>query len=103
MASGHRKAKKTSGSVLGLAELELIFHIAALPELCCVGTQKGAAHTPAFWLRLSSAGTAAMLSLQHSPLACGLGVGKTLAGAIARTADPADQRDVPHHRMSAQQ
>lgn len=70
-------------------------HTTALAELSCAGTQKGAAHSPGPWLCLSSAGTAAMLPLQHSHLACGLGVGKSLAGAMARRADAADQRDIP--------
>lgn len=52
------------------------------------GIWKGVYSTPVFWLLLNRAGTASLLSLQHSTLSSRLGVGKILGGDIARTIHP---------------
>lgn len=68
--------------------MAFIFPPAAPRAVLCIGSCKGAHKTPAFWLLLSSAGTASALSLHHLPLTSRAGVGRILGGDIISTADP---------------
>lgn len=68
--------------------MAFIFPPAAPRAVLCIGSCKGAHKTPAFWLLLSSAGTASALSLHHLPLTSRAEVGRILGGDIISTADP---------------
>lgn len=52
--------------VLGVAEMEFFFPIAAISAMLCIGSSKGVDNIPVFWLLLGIVGTASALSLQHS-------------------------------------
>lgn len=74
--------------VLCLGEMELIFLIATLLQLCFVLVGRKIDNAAVFWQLLSSARTASRLSAQRCLLTNRLEVGKILGGDVSRTADP---------------
>jgi len=80
--------------VLGLAEMELIFTIAALLALC-IGSKKGGDNAPVYWLLLRRARTASGLSPQHPPSPVGWGWVRAREGTQPGQLTQTGQGDIP--------